>query len=57
MKPVHFSAVALVAALSALATGIVTQDSGVTATAIIAVVSCFLPAVQYVLPWFEPPTK
>jgi hypothetical protein len=55
LKAVNLSVVALIAALSGLATGIASKDSGMLATSILALVTAFLPAVQLVLPWFSPP--
>ena len=55
MKAVHISVVALIGALSGLATGIATKNSGMVSTSILALVTAFLPAVQLALPWFSPP--
>ena len=53
MKSVHLSVVALIAAVSGLATGIATKNSEAVATSLLAIVTAFLPAVQLVLPWFN----
>ncbi len=56
MKPIHLSIVALIAAIAGVGTAIVKQDSLALSTSALALVTAFLPAIDLIFPWFEPPT-
>ena len=56
MKAVHISVVAMIAAVAAVATALITHDSEALITSVLALVTVFLPAVQLVLPWFHQPS-
>ena len=53
MKAVHLSIVALIAAVSGIATSIATKNSEALVTAVLALVTAFPPAVQLAPPWFS----
>ncbi len=57
MKPIHLSIVALIAAIAGVGTAIATRDSLALSTAALALVTAFLPAIELVFPWFEPPVQ
>ncbi len=55
MKTIHLSYVALIAAIAGIATAVITQDSLALSTSALALVTAFLPAIDLIFPWFEPP--
>lgn len=57
MRFAHLSLAAMLAAGALIAQAISTKDSQALANAILAMVACFLPAVQMLLPWFSPPPR
>lgn len=52
MKAVHLSVAAMIAAFGSIGIAIATKNSEALATAIVALITAFLPAVQLALPWF-----
>jgi len=52
MKAVYISLIALIGAISGIAMAVVAKNSEALATSILAFVTCFLPAIQLILPWF-----